>query len=121
MKGDTEMARKDSKHVTDALTILGAGVVGAGLALLFAPGSGRKTRRSIASFTEKTGTRTDKAVRELACSCAEFADSVGKKASGIYNDGQKLAHRSKKELLAAFEKGQKKLAKQGHKFVRLVS
>jgi gas vesicle protein len=121
MKGDTEMARKDNNHVTEALTIFGAGVVGAGLALLFAPNSGKKTRRDIASFTRKTGTRTDKAVRELADNCAEFAESMGKKASGIYRDGQKLTQKSKKELLAAFEKGQKRLAKQRHKLARLVS
>jgi gas vesicle protein len=112
MRGDTDMARKDNKHVTGALTVFGAGVVGAGLALLLAPNSGRKTRRDIAYLTRKTGTKADRAVRELAENCAEFADSMGKKATGIYNDGQKLTQKSKKQLFAAFEKGQKKLAKQ---------
>jgi gas vesicle protein len=51
------MAPKSNNHATDTLVIVGASVVGAGLALLFAPKSGRMTRKDIVRFIKSVGTQ----------------------------------------------------------------
>ncbi len=77
------MARSISNTTTDALKLVGGGVVGAGLALLLAPDSGKKTRREIARLGKSIGRKGDKAVRDLARKATGLAETVAAKASGI--------------------------------------
>lgn len=96
------MASKSNSHVTDALYLVGAGMVGAGLGLLFAPKSGRKTRRDIARFARSVGTGTVKAAHEFADDVSSLADTMGHKASRLLREGRAMTRRSKERLLAAF-------------------
>lgn len=77
------MARLSNNTTINALMLVGGGVVGAGLALLLAPGSGRRTRREIARMGKAIGNKGDKAVRDLARKATELAGTVGDKAAGI--------------------------------------
>ena len=54
------MADRDVNRNTAAALIAGA-LLGAGIALLFAPQSGRKTRRDIRHFAEKAGNKAEAA------------------------------------------------------------
>jgi gas vesicle protein len=74
--------------MTDTLMVAGGGLLGAGVALLLAPCSGRKTRREIARFTRTTGEKAEKAVHELASNVAGYAGSVGEKASKVLKSGR---------------------------------
>lgn len=96
------MARKTNCHVTDALFIIGAGMVGGGLGLLFAPRSGRRTRRDIARFARSVSTGTAKAVQDFADDVSGFADTMGHKASKLLHEGRAMTRRSKERLLSAF-------------------
>ena len=80
------MARKASNTVTDALMLVGGSVVGAGLALLFAPCSGAKSRRRIASFSKSVSRKGESAIRSFNDGVSDFADTMstmGKRASGF--------------------------------------
>ncbi|HKZ16478.1 MAG TPA: YtxH domain-containing protein [Geobacteraceae bacterium] len=114
------MARKDTNTMTNALKIVGGGIVGAGLALLLAPRTGKETRKEIVSFTKNMGSRTDKAVREFGHDINHFADSVGKKAARILHNGREMSWDAKKEMLTAIEKGRKRLEKQRHRLARMI-
>ena len=48
-----------------AMALLAGALLGAGIALLFAPQSGRKTRREIRHFAEKVGNKAEAARLEL--------------------------------------------------------
>ncbi len=90
------MARKDSNTMTDALMLVGGGIFGAGLALLLAPRSGKRTRKDIACFTRTMGKKTDRVVHDVAGNIAGFAVSVGDRAAGYLRNGQeKLAQMRK--------------------------
>ncbi len=113
------MARRYENAIPNALKLIGGGIVGVGLGLLFAPRSGRETRKDIARFSKSVANKGDKAVHELADNMADFADSVGKKAATIVRSGQKVTHDAGRELMAAFEEGKSKLDRQRRKVERM--
>lgn len=114
------MAHKINDTTTDALFLVGGGVIGAGLALLFAPHSGRETRREIVRFGNKLESKSDKAIHEFADSVLDFADTVGDKAVDILHNGQDLTRKGKKNILTAFEKAQETLDHQKHRVARMI-
>ncbi len=114
------MARKDTTTMTDALKIVGGGIVGAGLALLLTPRTGKDTRKGIVRFTKTMGRKTDKAVHEFGEDITNFADAVGKKAAHILHNGRRLSWEAKKDMLTAIEKGRRRLEKQRHKLARMI-
>ena len=71
------MARKFNNTMSDALMLFGGGVVGAGLALLLAPQSGKKSRKEITRFGRTVGRQGDKVIRNISESMSDFADRVG--------------------------------------------
>jgi gas vesicle protein len=81
------MARRDNA-VMDALMFAGGSLLGAGVALLFAPRSGRDTRREIARLARTTGEKAERITHDFAGNIADFAGSVGDKASSMINSGR---------------------------------
>lgn len=81
------MARRDNT-VMDAMMFAGGGLLGAGMALLFAPRSGRETRRDIARFARTTGEKADKIVHDFTGNVAEFTGLVGEKTSHMLDSGR---------------------------------
>lgn len=99
------MARLTSSIMTDALMLVGGGVVGAGVALLFAPHSGRRTRREITRMGKSIGMKGEGAVRDVFRKANGLADTVGDKVTGVLRDGKEMLREEKNRVLAAFEKG----------------
>ena len=73
------MARKGNNTMADALMLVGGGVVGAGLALLFAPYSGTKSRKKLVRFGRSMSNKSERMISDLT----SFADTMGGKASKI--------------------------------------
>ncbi len=85
-----EVINKNTAAALIAGTLLGAGV-----ALLFAPQSGRKTRRDIRQFAEKVGNKAEAARLELQHSIDNIIADVEEKlqeglASGMDWTGSKI-------------------------------
>ena len=70
------MARKT---MADALMLVGGGGVGAGLALLFAPYTGAKSRKKLARFGRTMSDKSDRMMRDMT----DFADTMGGKANKV--------------------------------------
>jgi gas vesicle protein len=71
------MARKMNTSMSDALMLVGGGVVGAGLALLLAPQSGKKSRKEITRLSRTVGRQGDKVIRNISENMSDFAERVG--------------------------------------------
>ena len=110
------MADNNNRVTAGALMLVAGGIIGAGLALLFAPQSGKRTRKDIARLAKKTKYKAEDIVESFVVTVSEMADAVGDKAADILDQGKDLAHDAKKELLRALEDGQSKLEKQRAKF-----
>lgn len=99
-----------------ALTIfLAGGLIGAGLALLYAPDSGEKTRQKVKEGAD----RALQKARELEEKWLERLDGivqdVKSKTARLIEDGRTLAEDKKRELLAAIEAGKKALEEERQK------
>ena len=77
------MARNINTTMTDALMLVGGGVVGAGLALLLAPQSGKKSRKELTRFSRSVGRQSDKVIRNISENMSDFAERVSGMTAGV--------------------------------------
>jgi gas vesicle protein len=105
------MEDKDKKIAAAALLIFAGGVVGAGLALLFAPQSGDRTRKDILRYSKKARNRADEVVDDLAANVSELVEAFGEKTDDLLEKGKDVAGGARKDLIRLIEEGASKLEK----------
>jgi len=95
-----------------ALAFLIGGVVGAGIALLYAPQSGEDTRRDISRTAKRVRKRTGEIVEDTIDNVNDLVDNVKDVTSDIIERGVELSAGARKELVRAYENSQKAIGKQ---------
>lgn len=105
------MENRDKKIAAAALLIFAGGVIGAGMALLFAPKSGVRMRRDILCYSKKARSRVDKVADDLASNISELVDTIGDKTDDLLEKGKDAAGGASKELIKLIEEGASKLEK----------
>ena len=70
------MASKMKKSMADVMMLVGGGVVGAGLGLLFAPYSGAKSRKKMARMGKTVSSKSDRMVRDFSETVSDFAERM---------------------------------------------
>lgn len=105
----------------DATRILGAfligGLIGAAAALLYAPQSGRETRKDISKKARRVKKGAVDLVEDIAESVSDFTGDMKDTAEDIIDRGRELSESAKKELVATLEHGQKVIEKQRKKII----
>jgi gas vesicle protein len=99
------MDDRDRKIAVAALLILAGGVVGAGVALLFAPQSGQRTRKDIFRYAKKTKNRAYEAVDDLSATVSDLVDTLGEKTDDLLDKGKEAAGSARKDLIRLIEEG----------------
>lgn len=105
------MTNKNS-NMNAAAALIGGALLGAGIALLFAPQSGRKTRRQIRKFAEKTGSKIQDARRELQYSLDNIIGDVEEKLQSGLASGMDWTESKITDLRHALEATRKSIADQ---------
>ncbi len=105
------MEDRDKKIAAAALLIVAGGVIGAGIALLFAPQSGDRTRKDLVRYAKKARHRADEAVEELASNVNSMVDSIGEKTEELVEKGKDAAGSARKDMIRLIEEGASKLEK----------
>lgn len=111
---ETEM---DNEYRKIAGAFLVGGLIGAAIALLYAPQSGRETRKDITKTARRIRRETMHVVEDAVDSINEFAGDIKEKISDVIERGRDLSQEAKKELLRNLEQGQKILDKQRKRIV----
>lgn len=106
------MADSDNRATVGAMMLLAGGVIGAGLGLLFAPHSGRRTRNQIARSTRRVRNQAEEMVRDAAHTVTEAVEDLGEKTASVIERGGEVAEDWREHLLDSIERGQKRLAKE---------
>lgn len=101
-----------------ALMLIAGGVIGAGVALLFAPQSGKATRKDISRYARKARRRAEDIVDDFSDTVSKMVETVGEKSADILDRGSDIAQDAKKEILKTIEHGQEKLEKQRARLAR---
>ena len=99
-----------NKNTTTAL-IAGA-LLGAGVALLFAPQSGRRTRRNIRQFAERAKSKAEAAQMELRHSIDDIVGDIAEKIQERLDGGMDWTESKIKDLHRALEASRKFIAEE---------
>ena len=105
------MEDRDKKIAAAALLIVAGGVIGTGLALLFAPQSGSRTRKDILRYSKKVGNRADEVVDDLAANVSTLVEAISEKTDDLLEKGRDVAGSARKDLIRLIEEGASKLEK----------
>lgn len=103
------MEDRENKVAAAALLIMAGGIVGAGLALLFAPQNGQRTRKDIVRYAKKTKNRADEAVEDLSDNISDLVDTISDKADELLEKGKGVAGSARKDLISLIEEGAARL------------
>ena len=95
--------------------ILIGGLIGAAIALLYAPKSGRKTRKDIIRAARRAKNSTADLIEDTIFDVNDFINDLKEKSSEIADQGMDLTDKAKKEIMATLEQGQKVIDKQKQK------
>jgi len=105
----------------DATRIMGAfllgGFIGAAIALLYAPKSGRETRKDISKVAKRAKRGTVDLAEDIAESVSDFTSDMKDKAADIIDRGKELSEGARKEILSTLEHGQKAIEKQRKRII----
>lgn len=105
------MEDRDKKIAAAALLIVAGGVIGTGLALLFAPQSGSRTRKDILRYSKKVGNRADEVVDDLTANVSTLVEAISEKTDDLLEKGKDVAGGARKDLIRLIEEGASKLEK----------
>lgn len=103
------MEDRDNKIAAAALLILAGGIVGAGVALLFAPQTGQRTRKDILRYAKKSKIRAAEAVDDLSATVSDLVDTIGDKTDDLLDKGKEAAGSARKDLIRLIEEGASRL------------
>jgi len=114
------MEDRDNSALVGALMLVAGGIIGASAALLFAPQTGKKTRRDIVRYARKAKHKAEGVVDDFSTHVSDMVETVGERAEEILDKGSDMAYEAKKDLLKALEKGQERLEKQRNRLAKMI-
>ena len=97
------------------------GLVGAALALLYAPSSGENTRQYLRMGTERARRRAYDISGRIKENIEQLIDDIKETTDEIIEEGVELTREKKAELLAAIEAGKKTIEEEKKKLEQLDS
>src|SRR5665648_623022 len=95
------MGDRNDNVMMGAMMMMAGAILGAGAALLFAPQSGRKTRKGITRYARKTGKVVEGLAGEVAGNVAGMVDAVEETAEEFLEKGKDLSRESREAVLNA--------------------
>jgi len=112
------MARIDEGKILASFLI--GGILGAGLALLFAPQSGEKTRKDISKFTRRVKDDVREKAEDVVESIEDLVDKLNDRVSDVVSKGKELEGDVREGILKAIENSQRVIEKQKAKLSKLI-
>jgi gas vesicle protein len=97
------------------LAFLLGGAIGAGLALLYAPESGKRTRVRLRRFAEEAQEKTEKAVKEFRDKTEGRVREWGDRIEGVVTAGKDFFEEKKDLLTDAYEAGRETFLRERQK------
>lgn len=106
------MTKNQKTSTVGAIMLVSGGLIGAGLGILFAPYSGKKTRRQIGRYGKKVKNETEALIRDSADAVRETVETLADRTSDLVDRGGEVAEEWREYLKDALEDGQKSIDRQ---------
>ncbi|MBI2821270.1 MAG: YtxH domain-containing protein [Acidobacteria bacterium] len=100
---------ENNRKLDAVILVMGGAIVGAGLTLLFAPDSGRKTRKNLQRMGKRALNRADEFQSQLREQVDELVEDLVETGSQGLEKGRSLAGKIRGEVVDALEGGRKVL------------
>lgn len=107
------MKNNNARQIGGAFLL--GGLIGAAIALLYAPHSGAETRKEIARTARRVKNSAADLIEDTIDDVNDFASDLKEKALDVIEQGADLSDKARKEIAATLEHGQKKIEKQKKK------
>ena len=108
--------QNDSAKIAGAFLL--GGLVGAFVALLYAPKTGKETRREISKVAKSVKKNTTEFVEDTVDTINDFVDDMKDRATYVIDKGADLTDSAKKEIIHSIEYGQRVIEKQRDRLVK---
>ncbi|MDD2364984.1 MAG: YtxH domain-containing protein [Desulfuromonadaceae bacterium] len=105
------MEDRDRKIAATALLLFAGGVIGAGVALFFAPTSGVRTRKKLLRYSKQVRRTADDAVQDLSDNVSTLVEAIAEKGDDLLEKGKDAADSSRRDLIRLIEEGAARLEK----------
>lgn len=106
------MGQKENHALNTALLMIVSGLVGATVALLFAPQSGKQTRRDIRKFGNKVVNRAEEFQTDLRERIDDFVEEVVDATSSGFEKTKEATTRVREEVVGALQAGKDMISEQ---------
>ena len=100
---------------TSFVSFVAGSMIGAGIALLYAPQSGERTRQEMREKAERTIIKAQKLEDEIKETISHLIEDIRLRVNQLMEEGKYLAEDKRKEILAAIEAGKKALEEERKK------
>ena len=100
---------------TSFVSFVAGGMIGAGIALLYAPQSGERTRQEMRERAERTIIKAQKLEDEIKETTGHLIGDIKLRVNQLMEEGKYLAEDKRKEIIAAIEAGKKALEEERKK------
>lgn len=111
---------KNNAIVVGSLMLVAGGILGAGAALLFAPQSGKKTRRDLRKHLRRAQNEAEELVEDFSDKVSDLVEAMGDKTEAILDKGKEISADVKKDILKAFEEGKARLEKERSRVAKIL-
>lgn len=104
----------------EALWFVAGTLIGAGVALLFAPQSGKRTRRDIQRFGQSVWRRADRFTEDIQHSLGDLMEEIGRASQSAIDAGRDVSSKTKAEILDILDSGRKFLEEQKRRWEKTI-
>lgn len=111
---------KNNTVMVGALMLLAGGILGAGAALLFAPQSGKKTRRDVKKYIRRARNEAEEMVEDFTDKVTDVVENMADRTQDILARGKELSQDVKKDILKALEEGKERLEKEKARLAKIL-
>jgi gas vesicle protein len=111
---------KNDDVVKVGAAFLIGGAIGAAVALLYAPQSGRETRKDIKRTARRVKNEAVDLVEDTIDMVDDFVDDTKDRVTELIDRGVELSGAAKKEIVKSLEQGQKALEKQKNRVMEAI-
>ncbi|RJR16313.1 MAG: YtxH domain-containing protein [Nitrospiraceae bacterium] len=105
----------EEKRIAGAFII--GGLIGAGISLLYAPQSGKRTRRDISRFARHVSHEAIDTIEDAADALQDMVDAVSDRMSDITISKKEITEGAKKKIVRTLENVEKAVQKQKERFL----